>query len=295
MSQWVRLWEDMPNDPKWRVVAKRSRRPVSEVLAVFVHMMTNAGASAERGCLDGWSDEDVAISIDAEVEHVTAIREAMNGKTLDGDHLTGWEKRQPKREDGSAERAKNWREHQKTEKLKSERKRTQANAPEEKRLDQNISELRSGDESPADGLDEDPKAVLFSDGLKWLAKKQGKSENQLRPLVGQMLRDVGGDAYAAQLLGIFRDVKREGKADPVSWIKGVIRARGGARAGPASVDGIEEARRMLRERNGTDRDKADEDRAGFAKSGDVRPLEVFDEQDGNRGKPMLDLVAVRSH
>ena len=138
MSQWVRLWEDMPNDPKWRVVARRAKRPLAEVLAVFVHMMTNASASDRRGSLEGWSDEDVATAIDMETEHVTAIREAMQGKTLDGDHLTGWEKRQPLREDGAAERSRAWREEQKRKRNESERTRTQPNAqerPEEKRID----------------------------------------------------------------------------------------------------------------------------------------------------------------
>jgi hypothetical protein len=121
---WVRLWQDMPTDPKWRVVAKRSGRPLSEVLAVFVHMLTNAGANAtERGVLERWCHDDIAAALDMEPEHVEAIYDAMQGKTLQGDALTGWEKRQPKREDGSAERAKAWRE----------RNRTQANA--EKRPD----------------------------------------------------------------------------------------------------------------------------------------------------------------
>jgi hypothetical protein len=119
MSHWVRLWEDMPTDPKWRVIARRSGRPIAEVLSVFCFMLTNAGASRDRGTLDGWNDEDVAAALDMDAEHVAAIREAMQGKTLDGERLTGWERRQPKREDGAAERAKDWRE----------RKRTQANAP----------------------------------------------------------------------------------------------------------------------------------------------------------------------
>lgn len=117
---WVRLWNDMPTDPKWRVVAKRSGRSLPEVLAVFVHMMTNAGANAtERGVLENWCHDDIAAALDMEPEHVEAIYDAMQGKTLEGAALTGWEKRQPKREDGSAERAKAWRE----------RNRTQANAP----------------------------------------------------------------------------------------------------------------------------------------------------------------------
>lgn len=149
MSQWVRLWEDMPNDPKWRVVARRAGRPVSEVLAVFIHMMTNAGASGNRGSMASWSDEDVAIAIDAEPEHVTAIREAMQGKTLDGEHLTGWERRQPKREDSSTERVRELRERERAERNALEHSETQCNAcettrnaPEEKREDKSREEKK---------------------------------------------------------------------------------------------------------------------------------------------------------
>lgn len=138
MSRWVRLWVDMPTDPKWRVIAKRAGRPISETLAVFMFMLANAGErnetqpnATERGILVNWSDEDVAAALDIETAHVAAIREAMQGKTLDGEKLTGWEKRQPKREDGSSERAKAWRE----------RKRTQANA--EKRPDSDSLESES--------------------------------------------------------------------------------------------------------------------------------------------------------
>jgi len=109
MANWVRLWEDMPTDPKWRVIARRAGRPISEVLAVFVFMMTNAGASGS-GALSGWDDEDVAAALDIEPQAVESIRNAMQGKTLDGENLTGWDKRQPKREDNSYERTKAWRE-----------------------------------------------------------------------------------------------------------------------------------------------------------------------------------------
>ena len=118
---WCRLWHDMPSDPKFRAVAKRAVRPTSEVLALFTAMLANASANDdERGTLRNWSHEDMGIALDIEPEHAAAIYQAMQGKLLDGDRLTGWERRQPKREDGSAERAKEWRE----------RKRTQANATE---------------------------------------------------------------------------------------------------------------------------------------------------------------------
>jgi hypothetical protein len=130
MSQWVRLWEDMPTDPKWRVVARKAGRPLSEVLAVFVFMLTNASKAQERGTLANWSDEDVGAAIDVDAEHVAAIREAMQGKTLDGDRLTGWDRRQPKREDGASERAKEWRNRNRTQPNATERTETQPNAQE---------------------------------------------------------------------------------------------------------------------------------------------------------------------
>lgn len=60
-------------------------------------------------------------------EQVASILDAMEGRVLDGDKVTGWSKRQPLREDGAAERAKAWRERKKQE---EEHKRTHANANE---------------------------------------------------------------------------------------------------------------------------------------------------------------------
>src|ERR1700745_3497160 len=116
-SHWVRLWSDMPNDPKWRTIARASKQSIGNVIAVYVHMLTCAsGANAnERGRTIGWSDEDIASALDLETESVTAIREPMQGRVLSGDYLAGWEKRQPIKEDGAAERAKTWREKQKQE------------------------------------------------------------------------------------------------------------------------------------------------------------------------------------
>jgi len=117
VGNWIRLHDDMPNDPKWRSISRRSLRPVCEVIAVYVHMLINAsagfGKAEDRGSLRGWNDEDVGAALDMESESVTAIRTAMQGRVLAGDRLTGWKKRQPPREDASAERTKAWREKQK--------------------------------------------------------------------------------------------------------------------------------------------------------------------------------------
>jgi hypothetical protein len=244
MSQWCRLWEDMPNDPKWRVVARRAGRPVSEVMAVFVHMMVNACSSDARGTLASWSDEDVAIAIDADVEHVAAIRQAMQGKTLDDDHLTGWEKRQPLREDGAAERAKAWREKRERERDEAKRTQTHANAcepPDEIRVDtdteQKEAELNVRDRRSLDNLEArlreaadligDPSPSLFD----------------LSPIMG--LIDAGYDVEA-EILPSVRSKRRKGIRSWKYFVQSIHDARatrtasatgiGNARAGPNGTD-----------------------------------------------------------
>ena len=133
-TSWVRLWTDMPNDPKWRTIAKASGQTISTVMAIYVHMLTCAANATERGRTQGWSDEDIASALDLRTDDVVAVREAMQGRVLDGDYLSGWERRQPLREDGSASRAKAWREAKKEANANAtERDQTKQNA--EKRPD----------------------------------------------------------------------------------------------------------------------------------------------------------------
>lgn len=159
---WCRLWHDMPTDPKFRTIAKRANRPLAEVLSVFVVAMTNASANAnERGRTQGWSHDDVAAALDMETEHVAAIWDAMQGKLLDGEMLTGWEKRQPKREDGASERAKAWRERKRTQANATERPDSDSDKEKKSPLtplsDQNGVQILSGSElSLVVGADPDP-------------------------------------------------------------------------------------------------------------------------------------------
>lgn len=143
MITWVRLWHDMPTDPKFRSIARAAKQPLTAVVAVYVFMLTDASANAaERGRTQA-NDETIASALDLDDEAVAAIRKAMQGRVLDGGALTGWEKRQPKREDGSPDRAKVWRDLQKAN-AEIERLRTQVNAAERNRpLDK---EERRGEE-----------------------------------------------------------------------------------------------------------------------------------------------------
>ena len=46
MTDWVRLWHDMPTDPKWRTIARKSGQPLPCVIALFNLIMVNASGNA---------------------------------------------------------------------------------------------------------------------------------------------------------------------------------------------------------------------------------------------------------
>lgn len=128
-NHWLRLWHDMPTDPKWRTIAARSGRSISEVIAVYVFVLVNASQRIvtqcnARGELCNWCNEDVATSLGIDEEAVSSILQAMQGRVLDGVSVAGWDKRQPKRDDDSNQRVREFREKQKNEK----REVTQCNA-----------------------------------------------------------------------------------------------------------------------------------------------------------------------
>jgi hypothetical protein len=153
-NTWLRLWHDMPTDPKFRVIARKSGRPISEVLSVFVLMLTNASSNdVERGALLNWSDEDAAAALDLDPAHVTAIHAAMQGKTLDSDKLSGWAKRQPKREDNSADRVKAFRERSKQPVTQCNADVTHGNSRLEETRGEKIPKTRDARENGGEDVD----------------------------------------------------------------------------------------------------------------------------------------------
>lgn len=121
-EHWFRWHHGTVNDPKWRVVAARASHTMSRtvtiatVVAVWAAMLECASQASPRGQLEGWDDEDVAAGMGLEIAEVVAIREAMQGKTLNDYALSAWNERQPKREDGSAaDRKARQREREKSQ------------------------------------------------------------------------------------------------------------------------------------------------------------------------------------
>ena len=100
-NQWLRLWHDLPNDPKWRTIARVANQPISLVIATYVHLLVSASQNVTRGHVTV-TNEDLASALDVTDECVCSVISAMQGRVLDGDRLTGWETRQPKREDAGS-------------------------------------------------------------------------------------------------------------------------------------------------------------------------------------------------
>jgi hypothetical protein len=98
-NDWLRLWHDMPTDPKFRVVAKASNQPLHLVIALYVALLVDASKNNMSRGVTKCHDEDLAVTLDCDMSQIAEIRAAMQGRLLDGNRLTGWEARQPKRED----------------------------------------------------------------------------------------------------------------------------------------------------------------------------------------------------
>lgn len=121
-EHWFRWHHGTVTDPKWRVIAARASKALSRdvtvghVVSIWAAMLECASQANPRGELVGWCDEDVAAAFGYDEDLVREVRLAMQDKTLDGDVLQGWKRRQPKAEDGSAaDRKRAQREREKSQ------------------------------------------------------------------------------------------------------------------------------------------------------------------------------------
>lgn len=144
---WFRWYSGTASDPKFLVVAKRAGQSVASVIAVWALLLERASECAERnrtqanaderGCITGFDCEAADAVLGLTDGAACAIVKVLEDRGLIAcGRIANWEKRQPKREDGSAERAKAWRDKQREN--ANERDRTQPNARgEESREDKN--------------------------------------------------------------------------------------------------------------------------------------------------------------
>jgi hypothetical protein len=128
MTGWFRVWEDMADDPKWGAVGKAARVPPGLVLGLAIKLLTRASTHNERGSIAGYNVDALAYAIGCKAAKVEAMIAGMKmiGVIVD-DRFVAWDKRQPKREDNSADRVRAHRERAKSAAAEAV---TQRNAPE---------------------------------------------------------------------------------------------------------------------------------------------------------------------
>jgi len=132
-ADWFRWWHGTVDDPKFRTVARKAGCSVADVIAVWACLLERASQSgaldpktgdadvtqgddehAARGSIAGFDAEDSDSLLGFDDGRTALILEAMIEKGLIvGDRLQGWEKRQPKREDSSAARTREYRDRKK--------------------------------------------------------------------------------------------------------------------------------------------------------------------------------------
>ena len=128
---WFRWYTGTATDPKFLVVARLSGQNVAAVVAVWAMLLERASDgvtqcdASKRGYITGFDSESADTLLGLEDGATEQILGALRKKNLlDGDKVTSWEKRQPKREDSSAERTRAYRER-----LKEKSSVTQCDAP----------------------------------------------------------------------------------------------------------------------------------------------------------------------
>ena len=165
---WFRWYTGTATDPKFLVVARLSGQNVASVVAVWAMLLERASDgvtqcdasvtqcdAVKRGFVTGFDCESADVLLGLQAGAAEAILTALRKKgLLTGDEVTSWKKRQPKREDSSAERTRAYRER-----LKEKQAVTQCDASvtqcdarrEESRIDNITPDIPNGISAPSGG------------------------------------------------------------------------------------------------------------------------------------------------
>ena len=102
---WFRSWHGAPTDPKWLVIAKRANvRPI-DVSGFAWALLDHASQAENRGFVADFDFETYSALMGVEETESRSIYAAMEAKEIIvSGRIAKWEKRQPRREDSSAER-----------------------------------------------------------------------------------------------------------------------------------------------------------------------------------------------
>ncbi len=151
---WWRAHHGLPYDSKLAVVAKNCGVSRAVALAVWIACLDYASQHEDRGAIEGIDPEEVAVSLDLDVETVESVLEGFRRRdmisvtpcdasvTQSTERITAWERRQVQRErdDDSTERTRKYRQKRQPKDLHvetpAERHVTPCDAPEQNRTEQ---------------------------------------------------------------------------------------------------------------------------------------------------------------
>src|SRR5258708_28342339 len=89
---WLRLYDNFPAHPKWRVVAVRTGLPVHQVIAVATVLLCKANGARPRGSLAEFSPLECGPSLDMLPGSVARIYAALEELGwIDQEYLTTWD------------------------------------------------------------------------------------------------------------------------------------------------------------------------------------------------------------
>lgn len=124
---WFRWHHGSVTDPKFQLVARKSKQALASVIAVWAFVLEQASASEDRGTFGTIDCEAIDCLLGLEDGATDAILAAMGERGLvEYGSVSAWEKRQPKRErtdNTSTERSRSYRDRQRQSQQADDEKR----------------------------------------------------------------------------------------------------------------------------------------------------------------------------
>lgn len=97
--EWLKWFVGATTDPKFAVIARRSKQNMASVIAVWAMLLERAGQADERGEVEGFDCEGADIVLGLEDGAACSILQAMQDKGLIANGcITNWDKRQRREE-----------------------------------------------------------------------------------------------------------------------------------------------------------------------------------------------------
>lgn len=104
MADWFRWWHGTVTDTKFMWVCRRSGQRPGDVNAVWCALLEHASQADDRGSISGFDAESLDCFLDVDDGATQRIIDAMFQKGMIVDfRLSGWDRRQPKREDSGGD------------------------------------------------------------------------------------------------------------------------------------------------------------------------------------------------